>query len=186
MDINWDIVIKIIIPFGTLILGKYLDDWLSKKPKLISYLVHASAFNVQSNPPCIVYTHSIVVRNVGRKAAHNVRIGHNTLPDNYQLFPAIPHSVEGKTDAIREIVIPQLVPNEQITVSYLYAPPLIWSQINTYTKSDEGFAKILNVLPTPQLSKKWIRILRTLLFFGVIFVIYLIIELIKWFILISK
>ena len=184
MKIDWDLVIKIIVPLGTLVLGKYLDRWFSKQPRLISYLGHASAFNVQSTPPCIVHTHSIVVRNAGREAAHNVRIGHNILPDNYQLHPAVPHTLEGASNGIREIVITRLVPDEQITISYLYGPPLLWNQIHSYTKSDEGYAKILNVLPTPQLSMWWIRIIWTLLFIGSVSTIYFIIELTKW--LISK
>lgn len=180
MKTNWDIVIKIIVPLGTLVLGKYLDRWFSKRPKLISYLGHTSAFAVRSNPPCTVHTHSIVVRNAGRETAHNVRIGHNILPDNYLLYPAVPHTVEGAPDAIKEIVISKLVPEEQITISYLYAPPVFWNQINTYIKSDEGYAKILNVLPTPQLSKWWIRILWGLIFVGSVATIYFIIELVKW------
>lgn len=122
MKIDWNVVVKIVVPISTLVLGKYLDQWLSRQPKLISYLGHASAFNVRSDPPFIVHTHSIVVRNAGRQTAHNVRVGHNTLPENYQLYPAIPHSVEGASDGINEIVLPQLVPGEQVTISYLYFP----------------------------------------------------------------
>ena len=69
------------------------------------------------------------------------------------------------------------MPEEQITISYLYAPPLLWSQIHAYTKSDEGFAKILNVLPTPQ-PKKWIvRAFWALAFVGTASLLYLAIEL---------
>ena len=132
MKINWDIVVKIIVPLGTLVLGKYLDRWFSKRPRLISYLGHTSAFAVRSNPPCTVHTHSIVVRNTGRETARNVRIGHNILPDNYQLHPAVPHTVEGVSDGIREIVIKQLVAGEQVTISYLYAPPLLCANRGTH------------------------------------------------------
>ena len=38
-------------------------------------------------------------------------------------------------------------------MSYLYFPPLLWSQINVNTKSDDGFAKIINVISMPQPSK---------------------------------
>jgi len=127
-----------------------------------------------------IHTHAIVVRNTGRETANQVRIGHNVLPDNYQLFPAVPHTIERTEDGIAEIVIPRLVPNEQVTVSYLYVPPLLWSEIHAYTKSDEGFAKALNVLPTPQLHKWLIVLIWSLVFVGVVSVLYLIVDLIKW------
>jgi len=180
MKINWDVVIKIIIPLGTLLLGKYLDRWFTKRPRLISYLGHASSFNLRGEHPIIIHTHAIVVRNAGKEAANNVRIGHNVLPDNYQLYPPVPHTVEHSPGGIAEIVIPKLVAEEQITVSYIYFPPLLWSQIHVYTKSDEGFAKILNVLPTPQISKWMSLVIWILIFIGSVSLIYLIVEGIKW------
>lgn len=45
-------------------------------------------------------------------------------------------------------MFPTLVPNEQVTVTYPYFPPLLWSSINSQTRSDEGFAEIVTVLPT--------------------------------------
>lgn len=180
MNVNWDTVVKIVVPLGTLILGKYVDRWLTKRPKLIIWLGHSSAFNVRSQPPVNVHTHAIVVRNAGRETAHQVRIGHNILPDNYQLFPAVPHTIERTEGGIAEIVIPTLVPNEQITVSYLYSPPLLWSQIHAYTKSNEGFAKALYVLPTPQLPKWIVMLIWSLVFVGVVSIFYFIIELVKW------
>ena len=179
MTINWDIVIKIVVPLATLILGRFLDRWLSKRSKLISYLGHVSAFVLRGEAQTQVFTHSIVVRNAGREAANNVRIGHYILPD-YQLYPSVPHTVEAISTGGSEIVIPKLVPEEQITISYLYFPPLTWDKINAYTKSDEGFAKILNVIPTPQPSKWVIRLFWSLVFIGVTAVLYILIEIIRW------
>lgn len=180
MNVNWDTIIKIVVPLGTLVLGKYLDRWFTKRPKLIVWLGHSSAFNVRSQPPINVHTHAIVVRNAGRETANEVRIGHKVLPPNYQLFPAVPHTIERTEGGIAEIVIQRLVPGEQITVSYLYFPPLLWSQIHAYTKSNEGFAKALNVLPTPQLPKWLVSLIWLLVFVGVVSITYLIVDLIKW------
>jgi len=88
IDINWDIVVKIGIPLLTLVLGKYLDEWIAKKSKLISYLGHVSAFTLRDDKKTSVYTHSVVVRNVGRAATNNVRLGHHILPENYQINPS--------------------------------------------------------------------------------------------------
>jgi len=178
MPLDLDLVVNITVPLGTLLLGKYLDRWLTKRPELISYLGHASAFTLRGDNPATIHTHAIVVRNAGRVATNNVRIGHHVLPDQFQLFPAIPHTVERKAGAIAEIIISKLVPDEQVTISYLYGPPLLWSQIHAYTKSDEGFAKILNVLPTPQYPKWISRSIWALVFVGAASSIYLLVELI--------
>ena len=118
-----------------------------------------------------VFTHSVVVRNAGRKAANNVRLGHNVLPD-FSVFPAVPYNVAALPGGGSEIVFPSLVPGEQITVTYLYFPPLLWNGVNTYTKSDDGFAQVLNVLPTPQLAPWLQRILWALIILGSITALY--------------
>jgi hypothetical protein len=179
VTIDLDLILKIAVPLATLVLGKYLDRWISKRSKLISYLGHASAFTLRDTNPMTIHTHSIVVRNTGRVAADNVRIGHYVLPEHFQLSPSVSHTVENNAGGIAEIVIPKLVPEEQVTISYLYTPPLLWSQIHAYTKSDEGFAKILNVLPTPQFPRWLSRTIWVLVFVGVVSLLYLAVELIK-------
>jgi hypothetical protein len=177
MDI--DLSLRIVIPLSALILGKYLDRWLTKRPKLISYLGHTSVLTLKGEVPITIHTHSIVVRNAGRVATNNIRIGHYILPQDFQLIPPIHHLVEQEAGDIAEIVIPKLVPDEQITITYLYLPPLLWSQIHAYTKSDEGFAKILNVLPTPQFPKWVSHCMWVLVIMGIAAIIYLLAELFR-------
>lgn len=179
MEIDWDLVLKIAVPLATLLLGRWLDRILEKRPKLISYLGYVSAFTLHNENRTQVYTHSIVVRNGGRVAANNVRLGHNVLPD-YQIYPSVPHTVEQPPGGGSEIVIPILVPGEQVTVSYLYVPPLTWDRVNVYTKSDEGFAKILNVIPTPQPPKWVVGVLWSLVFVGVTAILYLLVAGVRW------
>lgn len=172
MIVDWDLVVKIAVPLVTLFLGRSLDRILTKRPKLISYLGHVSSFTLNVENRIQVYTHAIVVRNAGREAANNVRIGHNVLPRDYQIYPSIPHSIENAPSDGSEIVIPKLVPGEQLTISYLYFPPLTWDRINSYTKSDEGFAKILNVIPTPQPPRWQTALFWILVFVGATTVLY--------------
>ena len=179
MNVDWDVLIKIAVPLGTLVLGRFLDRWLAKRPKLISYLGHVSSFTINDEKRTQVFTHAIVVRNAGRRSAKNVRIGHHVLP-NYQLYPSVPHSIENVATGGSEIVIPIMVPGEQITISYLYFPPLTWDRINEYAKSDEGFAKILNVIPTPR-PPKWVtRVLWCLVFVGIVAMVYAAVEVMRW------
>ena len=178
MEINWYIAQSVALPLGTLVLGKYLDRWLTKGPKLISYVGHISSFKLE-NPPLDVYTHSIVIKNIGNAAANNVRVGHQYLTD-YKIFPPVAHTVNKIKNSGDEIQIPLMVPNEEITISYLYYPPITWNQINTNMKSDEGKVKIVEALLQPQPPRWLYRTIWTLVYFGAATVLYLIVDLIRW------
>ena len=155
---------KIASPIVTLVIGAILKHYTEKSPKLLSYIGHVSAFTLQDEMKSSVFTHSVIVRNAGRRAATNVRVGHHFLPINLRIEPQINYKIEVNPEGAAEIVIPTLVPKEQVTISYLYFPPTTWNQINSYTKSDDGYAKIVNVIPMPQPSTyvrwtSWILIL---------------------------
>jgi hypothetical protein len=180
MHINWDIVLKITVPLVTLFFGIILNKWAEDKPRLITYLSHT--FAISSETPygqtINVHTHSIVVRNVGRKSSTNVRLGHTVLPA-FQIYPSVEYTVKDLPDRSKEIIIPSLVPKEQITVNYLYFPPLLWNQVNTYTKSDQGFAKAVSMILSPQYSKKVLGLARIIFILGLISLGYLLVILIE-------
>jgi hypothetical protein len=73
MNIDIDIVGKILAPTITGIIGFITKRYFDARPKLITYLVHASAIPLGDDKKTNVNTHSIVVRNAGKKTAHNVR-----------------------------------------------------------------------------------------------------------------
>src|SRR6267142_3345737 len=173
---NWPLLVSIVIPIMTLLIGALLNRFLERKAKLITYLGHASVFEVHPTPGTTQYihTHSIVVSNAGGKAANNVRISHRQLPD-YYIHPAVPHRVEDIPQGGKDIVIPVMVPGQQITVSYLYAPPVTWNLINEGTRSDEGFAHVHNVIQTRQFSQKTNYFFAYLMIAGCIATLYLLI-----------
>ena len=172
MNIDPDLIAKVAGPALSLILGALLKNYTEARSKVVSFIGHVSAFILQNEERTVVHTHSVVVRNAGRKAAHNVRLTHGVLPFNVTIYPLVKHSIERNADGSGEIIIPVLVPKEQVTVSYLYFPPLLWNQINLNTKSDEGFAKIINVMPMPQPSKAVIAGVWALMFIGASFLFY--------------
>ena len=177
MRIDWHLFARFVGPLIAAIVGAVIAQWWEKRPHLVSYLAHSSAVTV--HPPqgqqFQVNTHSIVVRNAGKKAATNVRLGHFILP-NYSVFPSINYEVNGLPGGGSEIVFPQLVPGEQVTVTYLYYPPVFWNKVNSYTKSDEGFAKILSVLPSPQPSVLVYRLRQVLMGLGAVTALYALFE----------
>ncbi len=182
MSSDFEMIAKIVSPIITLLLGSILKYYTERRSKLVSFLVHISTFKLHDEPQTLVFTHSIVVRNTGGKSATNVRVGHNFLPPNIQVIPSVKYTIEQNPEGGAEIIFPIIVPKEQVTISYLYFPPLTWNQVNTYTKSDDGFANILNVIPMPQPPKSIIAIVWLLIFLGASFIMYCFVKGILFFI----
>jgi hypothetical protein len=175
MTPDWMLVATIAVPFITLVLGAALDRALERRPKLVAYFAHASVFNLRHDPehPQTIHTHSIVIRNVGRRPATSIRVCHVYLPVNINVYPDSAYEVHPLPGGGSEMVFQSLVPGEQITISYLYFPPLLFNQIHCGIKHADGFARELTVLPTPQLApwRAWVYL--SLMILGGIALLYL-------------
>jgi hypothetical protein len=186
MVIDFSLFERIAVPLVTAVLGMLIGRAIERRPRLVVYYGHVGAFQLQpwgQWPGGGVHTHSVVIQNTGKLAARNVR-----LPHNFPLKPPLNFSVHPQTAFTRthlagggeEITFPVLVPGQQVTVSYLYFPPLLFSQINLQISSDEGIARQLNLLPTPQ-RPRWVRtIFQVLAFIGTVAVVYFAVELAFW------
>lgn len=177
MSTGIDLLLKIVSVVITTVLGYLIKKALEGKPKLITYLVHASAIPLNPQPPSTqqpsqVNIHTFVIRNAGRVSAKNVRVGHNYLPNSFQIYPPVSYQIIGATGGTAEILIPALVPGEELAISYLYFPPVLYTGINSYTKSDEGFAKVVNAIPTPQPTRLVKFIVLGLMFIGACTIVY--------------
>lgn len=166
-----EIIKAVVIAF----LGGTVARYFERKPHLVVYYDHVASF--RATPPggtaIDVFSHGIILRNSGNYPATNVRIHHNVLPD-FKIFPPIIHQVEKLPDGSVDIVIPSLVPKEQITVSYLYFPPLIYDRVNAGIKCDQGFAQQKEVVLQPRV-RPWLRVLvMFLMLMGFVCSLYLI------------
>ena len=172
MQIDWAIVINIAIPILVIFITVFVDRYFRERPILIGYIGHIANFIIRGENDTPVYTHSIVLRNAGRKSANNVRIGHFHFPIHYHITPSIDYLLNDIPDSGKEILIPMLVPGEQISISYLYEEPLRIENIHSYIKSDEGLAKIVTVFPFIQPPKWKVNALLIFAAIGLIAVIY--------------
>ena len=159
--INWSVVAIISAPIITLFLGVALDRWYEKRQRLIVYLLNEAQFLIRQigTPPTDVAcrTFVLVLRNSGRHATKNVRIGHHWLPADVAINPAVPHTVDHSAPGTAaEVQIDQMVSGEEITISYIVLAPTQSENVISYVKSDDGPARVLNFLPTPQLPK-WVQ-----------------------------
>ena len=96
-EIDWTLVARYAGPLLGVFVGFLLTKAFERRPNLISYMAHASAVTTRppNAPPIPVHSHSVVVRNGGKKSAGNVRLGHHVLPD-FSVFPSVPYSVESR------------------------------------------------------------------------------------------
>ena len=185
MNLDLELIAKIVSPILTLLVGTLIRNYNERRPKLVSFIGHISSFDLKDEKHTKVGTHSIVIRNAGRKSATNVRVGHHFLPAYIKIDPSIKYTIEENPENKSEIVFPVLVPKEQVSISYLYTQPVTFHNINSYTKSDDGFAEILRVIPKPQPNKLIEFILSTFVFVGGSFTLYWIFKLITYLLNIS-
>jgi hypothetical protein len=173
MTIDWRAVATIAAPIIALFLGVWVNRRFENRPVLISYFGHVAAFvtKTTTGEPFNVNTHSVVLRNAGRRSATNIRLHHIILP-GFNIWPQLVYHEEELPDGSKDIVIPTLVPGEAITVSYLYFPPLTVAQVNAGIKCDQGFAHAVPVLLQRQYPRWANLVTRCLMLIGLICVVY--------------
>jgi len=172
--INWQVLATIAAPVIALFVGAWVNRRFETRPILLSYFSHVGAFTHRppQGQPIAIHTHSVVLRNAGRRSATNVRLRHNVLPD-FNIWPNLAYTVEDLPGGSREILIPRLVPGEEITISYLYFPPLTVAQIHAGIKCDQGFAQAIPVLLQRQYPRWFNFTAAVLMLVGLIAVLYL-------------
>jgi len=174
MNIELNAVATIAAPIIALFVGIWVNRRFESRPILISYFGHVAAFlhTPPGGQPINVHTHSVVLRNAGRRPATNVRLHHQVLPD-FNIWPVLVHHVDTLPDGSRDIVIPTLIPGETITISYLYFPPVTVAQVNAGIKCDQGFAQAIAVLLQRQYPRWFNRLAAFLMLLGLISLVYL-------------
>jgi len=179
--IDWNVVATIASPIIALFVGVWINRRFESRPVLISYFGHVSGirFAPTGGQPTVINTHSVVLRNAGRLPATNVRLRHRHFPA-FDIWPQVAHRVEELPNGAKEIVIPSLVPGEQVTISYLYFPPWTVDQINDGVKCDQGFAQQIPVLLQRQYPRWLNRAAIVVLFIGLVTTLYLLIKCIGW------
>ena len=181
MNIDWILVANIAGPVIALLVGVWVNRRFESRPTLISYFGHVSSFRhtPPGGAPLVVHTHSVVLRNAGRRPATNVRLSHDILPD-FNIWPPLVHRTEDLSAGGRDIVIPTLVPGEEITISYVYFPPMTVAQVNAGIKCDQGIAQTIPVLLQRQYPRWFSAVVGVLLLLGLILGFYLLYQAVVW------
>ena len=152
--VDWQFLATVAVPILTLFIGVWVNRRFERRPVLLSHWGHVSSFNYQKGDGTtgIVNTHSVVIMNVGRRAATNLRLSHTFLP-GFNIWPPVEYQLKEVPNSGRDIVIPTVIPNQQLSISYLYFPPVTYADVNAGVKCDEGFATQIPVLLQRQYPK---------------------------------
>lgn len=172
INIDWSIVTNIIAPTIALFFGYILNYFCSSRKRLVCYYGNIGVFTLKINNT-VVHTHSVIISNTGHRPIENIRLGHDVFPDNIDIYPALDYKIVNMPNNSKDILIPKLVGKEQVTISYLYFPPVTYDNINTYIKSDSGYAKKIDTIIVAKVPKWLIFVIYTLMGIGIITLFYL-------------
>ena len=136
-----------------------LRERMTAKPRLVCYNSHTAAL---VSPAGHIYgIHNLVVRNIGKKQANNVRVGHIVTPQShkpdgsiltnyvYNVWPTISFREETSPKGAYDLLFPVLAPKQQITLSYGYEAPTTASNITGLVRCDEQIAVAIDAMPAP-------------------------------------
>ncbi|SEK12142.1 hypothetical protein [Achromobacter sp. NFACC18-2] len=173
---EFESVAKIASPIVALILGPMIKRLMTAKPKVIRYVVHVSTHRQRLDDGQLVqlHTHAVIYENVGRSAAHNLRISHGVLPVNVVIFPPVQFKREPAQDGPGgDIAVPVLAPKERITISYMYPSTLMADSVHGPAKTDEALVKDVQAQLIAKPPKILYAVLAGLCLLGVSVLVYL-------------
>jgi hypothetical protein len=182
---NWGLLVQIATPVLALFLGAILNKIIERRPRLIAFIGHASAHVIRGDGDQVekelrVFTHSTVLKNNGRLAARNVVVKHGVFPLSFDVYPPTNYQKVTLPDGSIDIVFPVMSPKEEVTLSYLYYPPVTFDKVSKGIKSDEGPVKILSVVsvhPWPKMLSRGIIIFSV---WGIVCLLYVIIYALRY------
>lgn len=179
---------EFIVPIVTaVVIAIILKKIHERKSKLTVYVGNVSIIKTTTS-----YVHSfyIVLTNNGKLKAENIRIQHLILPEYREIIPHVKSYVDEIGEGLKDLVIEQMVPGEQLTIQYLYYVDEEFGNrsIKFFNgiKCDDGYVKVEHYLPTKQFPN-WVNLISlALMFVGAVSIIYYVMKLIVWFYDLSK
>lgn len=156
----------------------FLNELL--RPKLIAWYVNSSAVPIETPQQTFTFhIHTFSILNQGRRAATNVRLGHHFLPQNFSIYPPVDYTTRpGRNVRDGEVILTNpLLPGQQLSITYLYYPPLTVAGVNRDVQSNEVMGRIVNVWTNIRYPMWVYRVLLLLLLLGLATAVYLVLAL---------
>jgi hypothetical protein len=157
VPIDSSIITKIIVGVVLIIASIFLKRLLERGARLIVYMSQVGEFHLQ--PQGAVHTHAVVINNAGRLPAQNVHVPHRMLLNanniHVSTYPAIHYEIKPLKNNTEEIFFPTMPAKFQVTIFYLYFPPILFNQIHAPIYFDQGTAREIRVMPQQQFPR-WV------------------------------
>lgn len=138
-------IILIIFPVYITILVK---NFLSERVKLIVYYIQPMFFKIEKREDlkgCDLSTQYIEIVNSGKIECTNVTIAHNYLPDDISINPT---HISYKRDCKQKtLVFPKIIPDQRVTISYLFPPQILILPLIKEIYHDLGYAQSGDFVP---------------------------------------
>lgn len=159
-------VVTVVAPIVAAVGGYFGKRALDLKPRVVAFMASANSvvMGKGTDTETTIHSHVLIIRNDGGLAARDVRITHDIFPPGLSVYPGIEYRAFENPQGQTELQFPLLAPGQQVSVSYMYFPPLIWPQINCDVYSENGRAERVTLLPKPK-PARWIVSLRYVLMF---------------------
>ena len=131
-----------------------INCFFERKARLICYYDHIGSHTIKTIRPAIhLNTHVLAIENQGSSSATGIKINHYKIPPSLSfpdidVRPSMDYELGNLPDGTKELRIPKLVKGERVTVSYIYFDPLVFNNINSSVKFDDGYAEVIKVMPT--------------------------------------
>jgi len=163
-----------------IVVSSSLITWLitRQRSKLFYYLVakfdHSfTQVNKETGEPYKINysTHQIIIFNKGNKKANNVKVIHSEAltKDNITCNIAFDMKDDNKT-----IYFSEIVPNETVQISYFNFMRMHLPK--TDVRSDDGYAKLINITNVPILKKWQNNLIVLLMLLGIVFLMLIVIK----------
>ena len=175
---DWPLIITIATPFFALIAHLLLE----RRPNVVAYFSNIASFRLAGEPPHFIHSHSVRLRNNGRRAAEQIKLRHQYFGEEVQfnVQPEMEHLVERTEHGGGTITITKLLPKEEAEVSYMYPVTLRFDQISGRITHSEGYVKHINTIPA-RLYPKWFYVwIGTLILIGLMLLVYWASNIIVW------
>ena len=155
----WSVVLILVGAVVTTVVALLFE----RKPNLTYYASHWSAYPRPGLPPVTIHTHGILLKNIGRKTATDVRVRHELRTETFYVTPRVQHTDPDTPGGGFEIVFPRLVPQEEVAISYMHTQP--FNNFRGQITHAAGLAAEVPAIPRAE-HPKWMT--RAILFLAIV------------------
>lgn len=138
---------EIVVAAMTALTYAFVEALFSRRGRILYFLTDRAQVTIkrpQGN--YLITTHSLVLQNVGRAVAEDVKIVHNWFPDYLEISPKMNHKKDELEGGGHAVILERVYPRQPVTITYLYFTPPQNIEIPSYVTAKDHLAKRIEVV----------------------------------------